>query len=206
MAWMAATACLACLLWSVPLVRLRPLDVAIAPVGFDAVAFAERYWQKDLLPALAGASPIAAVLPALQADPATACASFGRSVGLSRSCLYLVRGAGRVVKISSGACLVELDDPINTTIALASGFVFGTVVRDVTGTVDPAARANSLDLAAAATEINRIVQELVIAQLVSQVAPGRTITFVACGQVQGRLPAGKTWTLIPLEAVVSEAP
>lgn len=205
-AWTAAAAGLAGLLWIVPLVRLRPLDAATAPAEFDAVAFAERHWREDLLPALAAARPIAAVIPALQADPAAACESFGRSVGLSRSCLYLVRGEGRVVEFSPGVCLVELAAPTEATVALATGLVFGTAVRDITGTVDPAARADSRELAAAATELNRLVQERVIAGLVSQATPGQTIAFVGCGQVQGRLPAGKPWKLIPLEVVVAEAP
>ncbi len=205
-AWAAVAVGLAGLLWVVPLVRLRPLDAATAPVGFDAVAFAERHWREDLLPAIAEARPIAAVLPALQADPVAACQSLGRSVGLSRSCLYLVRGEGRVVELGRGGCLVQLTEPPGATVSLATGLVFGTAVRDVTGTVDPAARADSRELAAAATELNRLVQERVIAALVSQAAPGQTIEFVACGQVQGRLTTGTPWKLIPLEVVVMEAP
>lgn len=205
-AWLAFAVVLAGLLWFVPLVRLRPLDAATDPAGFDAMAFAEHHWQQDLLPALAAAQPIAEVLPAVQVDPAGACESFGRSVGLSRSCLYLVRGEGRVVELGSGGCLVQLNDPTEATVSLATGLVFGTAVRDVTGTVDPAARADSRDLAAAATELNRLVQQRVIAGFVSQVERGRMIQFVACGQVQARLPAGKPWKLIPLRVVVSEDP
>lgn len=205
-AWLAFVVVLAGLLWFVPLLRLRPLHVALDPAEFDAMAFAEHHWQQDLLPALAAARPIAEVLPAVQVDPAGACESFGRSVGLSRSCLYLVRGEGRVVEVGSGGCLVELADPTGATVSLATGPVFGTAVRDVTGTVDPAARADSRDLAAAASELNRLVQERVIAGFVSQVQPGQTIEFVACGQVQARLTAGKPWKLIPLRVVVSGDP
>lgn len=205
-AWTALAVGLGVFLWFVPLVRLRPLDAANDPAGFDAVAFAARHWKEDLVPALASARPIEEVLAAVAANPAEACESFGRSIGLSRSCLFLVRGVGRIEAMSGGACLVRLTTPPNATVALSTGLVFGTAARDVTGTVDPAARADSRDLAAAATEINRLVQERVIGPLTARGAVGRTITFVACGQVQGRLPAGKPWKLIPLEALVTEEP
>lgn len=204
--WSAIAAGVAGLLWLVPLVRLRPLDAVAAPAAFDATAFAERHWHDDLLPALARARPIEEVLAALRADPAAACESFGRSVGLSRVCLYLVQGTGRIEAVSGGACLVRLTEPADTVVALSTGLVFGTAVRDITGTVDPAARADSRDLATAASEINRLVQERVIADLTARGSPGRTIDFVACGQVQGRLPEGKPWKLIPLEIVLPEEP
>ncbi len=205
--WTAAAVLIAGLLWQFPLVRLRPLDAPSAdPQAFDPVGFAERFWSDDLQPALADARPIAAVIAAIKADPAAACQSFGRSVGLSRSCIYLVEATGTVAAASSSECLVELDDPPGLTVALTIGPVFGTVVRDLPGTIDPAARADSRDLAAVATEVNRLVQERVIAGLKSSIAPGQRIECVACGQLQGSLPTDKPWKLIPLAVHPAEKP
>jgi predicted lipoprotein len=90
-------------------------------------------------------------------------------------------------------------------VELATGLVFGTAIRDVTGTVDPASRTDSRDLAAAAAAINRLAQERAIAPL-KAAAAGRTVEFVACGQVQGTLPGDKPWRLIPVRITLHEAP
>lgn len=200
-----AAAILAGLVWLVPLVRLRPLDEGRAAAErFDAAAFAERFWAADLQPACDTAKDAADVLDAVRRDPAAACRAFGRSPGLSRTCLYLVRGSGTITAVGPTACRVALADG-RGDVELATGLVFGTAIRDVTGTVDPASRTDSRDLAAAASEINRLVQERAIA-LLKTAAAGQPLEFVACGQVQATLPASKPWKLIPVRITFQEAP
>ena len=206
-AWLVravAVALLAGLVWQVPLVRLKRLDELAAAEVFDAKAFAERFWAADLEPACGGAKDVADVLDAVRRDPAAACHTLGRSPGLSRTCLYLVRGSGTIADVGPTACRVALADG-RGDVELATGLVFGTAIRDVTGTVDPASRTDSRDLAAAASEINRLVQERAIAPLKAGAAAGRTLEFVACGQVQGMLPAGKAWKLIPVQITLQQA-
>ena len=195
----------AALAWRFPLIHFSRLDRAVeaeASAKFDAAAFAERFWDHDLTPALADAAELADVLPVLRSDPQAACGKWGRSVGLSRSCLYLVRGRGVVSSVENSAVKIILDREKSGDVELATAMVFGSVVRDVTGRIDPAALADSRDLNQAATEINRLVQERVIAKLKDQATEGATVSFVACGQVQGKLVAGKPWKLIPLEVEV----
>lgn len=193
------------LLWRHPLVRVRRLSDAVAVAAFDPGVFAERFWDADLLPALATAHEAGAVLAALRHDAAEACRSLGRSVGLGRTCLYLVRGSGTIAAVEPTGCRVVLDDDAGEVV-LATGLVFGTAIRDVTGTVDPASRTDSRELATAATEINRLVQDRVIAPLTSRATADARIGFTACGQVQGRLAADKPWRLIPLRVEFRDAP
>ena len=206
-AWLVravAVALLAGLVWQVPLVRLKRLDELAAAEVFDAKAFAERFWAADLEPACGAANDVADVLDAVRRDPATACQTLGRSPGLSRTCLYLVRGSGTIAEVGPTACRVALAGG-QGDVELATGLVFGTAIRDVTGTVDPASRTDSRDLAAAASEINLLAQERAIAPLKAGAAAGRTLEFVACGQVQGMLPAGKAWKLIPVQITLQQA-
>ena len=201
-----ALAILAGLVWQFPLVRFKRLDgVMAAAEAFDPRAFAERFWAEDLGPACDGAKDVADVLAAVRRDPAAACRTLGRSPGLSRTCLYLVRGSGTIAEVGPTACRVTL---VGNTgeVELATGLVFGTAVRDVTGTVDPASRTDSRDLAAAASEINRLVQERAIVPLKAAAAAGRAIEFVACGQVQAALPEGTPWKLIPVQITLQELP
>ena len=208
-AWLpraVTVALLAALVWQVPLVRLKRLDeVTAAAEVFDSKAFAERFWTADLEPACAGAKDVADVLDAVRRDPAAACQALGRSPGLSRTCLYLVRGSGTIAEVGPTACRIALAGG-QGDVELATGLVFGTAIRDVTGTVDPASRTDSRDLAAAASEINRLVQERAIAPLKAAAAAGRALQFVACGQVQGTLPADKRWKLTPVRITFQEAP
>lgn len=206
--WLAAAVALAAvagLLWHYPLVRIRRLDAAAAEATFDPRAFAERHWTDDLLPALDAARDAGEVMAAIRRDATEACRSLGRSVGLSRSCLYLVRGQGTIAEVGPSGCRVILDGDAGEAL-LATGLVFGTAIRDITGTVDPASRTDSRELAAAASEINRLVQERVIAPLASEAKAGSRIEFVACGQVQGTLPEGKPWKLTPVRITLQEAP
>jgi len=189
------------LLWRHPLVRVRRLSDVVAVDAFDPRAFAERFWASDLMPALATARDAGAVLAAVRRDAAGACRTLGRSVGLSRTCLYLVRGAGTIAAMDPAGCRVVLDDDAGEVV-LVTGLVFGTAVRDVTGTVDPASRTDSRELTAAAAEINRLVQDRVIAPLATRGSAAARIDFIACGQVQGTLPADRPWKLIPLRADV----
>lgn len=198
--WVLITAALAIgggLLWSFPLIRIRRISAVATAAAFDPRAFAERFWADDLTPGLATARDAGEVLAAVRRDAAEACRSCGRSVGLSRTCLYLVHGAGTIAAIEPAGCRVVLDGGAGEVL-LATGRVFGTAVRDVTGTVDPAARTDSRELAAAATEINRLVQDRAIAPLAANATAGGRVEFVACGQVQGTLAADKPWKLIPL--------
>jgi len=144
-------------------------------------------------------------MAAIRRDATEACRSLGRSVGLSRSCLYLVRGQGTIAEVGPSGCRVILDGDAGEAL-LATGLVFGTAIRDITGTVDPASRTDSRELATAASEINRLVQERVIAPLASEAKAGGRIEFVACGQVQGTLPQGKPWKLTPVRITLQEAP
>jgi predicted lipoprotein len=206
--WLVAAVALAAvagLLWRFPLVRIRRLDATATKSTFDPRDFAERHWANDLLPALDAARDAGEVMAAIRRDATEACRSLGRSVGLSRSCLYLVRGQGTIAEVGPSGCRVTLDGDAGEVL-LATGLVFGTAIRDVTGTVDPAARTDSRELAAAASEINRLVQERVIARLASDAKTGGRVEFVACGQVQGKLPQGKPWKLTPVRITLQEAP
>jgi predicted lipoprotein len=206
--WLVVAAIMAAvggLLWRYPLVRIRRLADSPTVAAFDSRAFAERFWADDLTPAFAKAGNAGEVMAVIRRDGAEACRSLGRSVGLSRTCLFLVQGAGTIVEVEAAGCRVALDGDAGE-VMLATGLVFGTAVRDVTGTVDPASRTDSRELAAAATEINRLVQDRVIAPLTAAAKAGGRAEFVACGQVQGRLPADKPWKLIPLRASVVAGP
>ena len=131
-AWLVravAVALVAGLAWQVPLVRFRRLDEVAAAEVFDAKAFAERFWAADLEPACGGANDVADVRDAVRRDPATACQTLGRSPGLSRTCLYLVRGSGTIAEVGPTACRVALAGGPGA-VELATGLEVGAAIRE----------------------------------------------------------------------------
>lgn len=206
LAWGVAGLMLAAVLWRFPLVRLKRLDATAAEASsFDPRAEAARFWTADLEPALTAATDARETLAVIRRDPGEACRTLGRTVGLSRNCLYLVRGRGTIVDIRSAECRVTLDGDPGEAVVLATGLVFGPAVRDITGTVDHASRTDSRELAELSNEINRLVHRKVIEPLTAAATVGSTIEFVACGQVPGKLPTGRPWKLLPLRTVVTSA-
>ena len=126
--WGVAGLVLAAVLWRFPLVRLKRLDTTAAVAsGFDPRSEAARFWSADLEPAFTGAADVRETLARISRDPSEACRAVGRSVGLSRSCLYLVRGRGTIVEVGPAACRVTLDgDPD----AAGTPLLGGTLVPD----------------------------------------------------------------------------
>ena len=86
--------------WIFPLFHLRSLtQVRAARAGqhFNATDFADRFWNEQLLPSLDRAAEARKVLAAIAGNPQKAQEQFGRSVGISSSYYFFLRGAGRVI-------------------------------------------------------------------------------------------------------------
>jgi hypothetical protein len=69
---------------------------------FNATNFATNYafWNDKLLKSLDRAADAGQVLAALAADPQKARMQFGRTLGISSSTLFFLRGTGRVVSVT----------------------------------------------------------------------------------------------------------
>ena len=108
-----------------------------------------------------------------------------------------MRGAGTIVSVDKQGVGVSLDSPSGPAdVVLQTGLLFGNTVRDVTGLLDASEFSDSRDFNEISTELNRIVETRVIAELKKRSAVGKPIKFYACGQL---LP--DSGSVIPLRLI-----
>jgi predicted lipoprotein len=195
----------ALLFWQFPLfhiVSLEEFEAARTAESFDAREYAKDFWVKKLVPHFAEAVDAAEVVAALRRDPQQARREFGRTVGLSRSTLLIVRGQGTITSVDRRTVGVALvDGATEPDVALVVGPVVGNAVRDASGLLSTGDFADSQHFNELATELNRLAEEGPVTDLRSSAEVGRTVEFVACGEIVGgriRWPL----KLIPVSATV----
>jgi predicted lipoprotein len=190
-------------LWFLPLFRIVSIETRSAnrdQAGESAAEFAARFWDAQLAAALPTALDAATVLAALRENAEQAREQFGRSVGLSRSYYYFVRGVGRIVSVDRTAVGVALDDDgAEADVLLLRGLVFGNAVRDATGLLNPSDYKNSQYFNDISSELNRIVEARVLPALDEQAEVGLTIRFVGCAEIGSRADGAVQLKTIPLE-------
>src|SRR5262249_10451455 len=117
------------LLWLVPLVHIIRLSDEKPPASFPAAKFAKDFSTDKLMPRLANAADAKTVVSALRENPASAGQQYGRTVGISRSRFYFVRGTGTIVSIEPQGVGLSLENANDADIVLQTGLLFGNAVR-----------------------------------------------------------------------------
>ena len=190
-------------MWLFPLfhvVSLEARSATQAEAAFNAAEFAAKFWDTTLAAALPNAADAAKLLAALRENPEQARDEFGRSVGLSRTYYFFVRGSGTIVTVDDKLLGVSLDE--NGTAAdvlLVRGLVFGNAVRDATGLLNPSDFRNSQHFNDVARELNRLVESRVLPALTEEAAIGRAIQFVGCAEAASRAGEPLNLTTVPIE-------
>jgi predicted lipoprotein len=156
---------------------------------FDATTYADKIWAAKVVPAAAkDAVDAATLLPALEADKAAASKQYGKQAGSGSPYSFLVKGAGKVVAVSSGNAVgsiqVEVAGAGRTELHLAVGPAFvGTAVRDAVGFIDFSQFTNQIDYADAATALNAKVKATVVNGLDLATIKGKSVTFTGAFQL-----------------------
>ena len=175
------------LTWFFPLFHVVQRDAlrdGDEQTAFDAAEYVKLIWTEKLPPVLPDAADAALVLAALRQDPQRARNEFGRSVGIGRSSLFLVRGRGTIMSADNKAIGVSLDaDDKEVDVSLVTGLLFGNTIRDATGLIDGDDFPSSQEFNQISAEFNRTVETTVLPRLKTHVKVGDTIEFVGCGEV-----------------------
>jgi predicted lipoprotein len=205
--WSAVAASLAIALYFFPLFHIVPLNQTeqrAADAAFDPVAFVDRFWTERLIPGATRAVDAGELVAAVARDRQSARRTHGRSVGLGGVYYYFVAGTGRVVSIEKDSVGLSLrDDQPEVHVSLATGNIFGNVVRDGTGLLDVNDFANSQDFNALSSELNRRIEKQVLPALRKRAAVGVQVQFVGCTEI-----IDEETDLLPLRVVpfVAELP
>jgi predicted lipoprotein len=190
--------------WLFPLFRIVRLDDAgkeQQEPSFNAAEFAESFWNERLLPAANDAPDAAELLSALQDTPLETREKFGRKVGVSRTRLFLLRGAGRIVSLDKeGVGVAFVQNTLGPDVILQTGLLFGNAARDATGLIVAGEFPHSQDFNEISTEINRIIEERVIPTLKERSVVGRPIEFVGCAEVADAVTDPRPLVIVPFKA------
>jgi predicted lipoprotein len=171
--------------------------------AFDAVQFAEKFWNETLLKSLDQAVKADVLLAGIQANPVAAKNQFSRRLGLSESYTYFVSGTGRVLAVSGDEIsLAVTEGATNAEVALQTGLLFGNTVRDATGLLDVNDYPNSQDFNDISAALNRIIETRVLPKLREQVKVGAKIHFAGCAEVNDETADLKPLRVIPVRAEV----
>jgi len=191
-----------CLFWFFPLfhvVHTNSGGVVEHKSAFNPADFANRYWNERLIASLSKAPDAATVLKAFRANPETARAKFGRTVGVSSTTLVVVRGNGTIMTVDKKGVGVALErDAKGPDIVLQIGLLFGNAVRDATGLLDAGDFSDSRQFNEISTELNRIIETRVIPTLKEKSVTGRQISFAGCAEIQDESEIIRPLTIIPL--------
>lgn len=175
------------LLWFFPLFHVVPVEQVQAEkqqAAFSAAQFANDFWTNRLQPSLSKAADAHEVFSVAREDPEGVRERFGRSVGLGRTKLYFLRGSGTIVSVEKDRVGVSLDGQEDEAdLVLQTGLLFGNTVRDATGLLDAGDFPNSQHFNDISSELNRIIEALVIPTLKEQAEVGREVQFVGCSAV-----------------------
>jgi predicted lipoprotein len=185
--------------WAFPPIHIRSLSkvrTAQASTQFNAADFVEIFWKERLLKSLDQAADAGRVLAA---GPQKAHEQFGRSVGISTSYYFFLRGTGRVVSVNDDAVGLSVQEEGNTVDVLVPlGLVFGNAVRDATGLLNSSSFPNAQEFNDISAGLNHIVETEVLPELQHFAAVGKRVEFVGCSEVADEDQDFKPLKLVPI--------
>lgn len=113
----------------------------------------------------------------------------GRTLGLSSSTLFFLRGSGHVVSVSKKGVAFALKDGGDTAdILLPTGLLFGNAVRDGTGLLDASAFPNSQNCNDLSTELTASSKHPCCRRCANWRSPARKFSSPAARKLEKMMP------------------
>lgn len=158
-------------------------DDTAANVGrptFDALGYATERYDSEVVPAIEeNAVEITELVPQLIADPEVTGEAYGHRSGVSSPFSYAVEGSGVAGAVDGTLLPLTIDGlPEGVSVVVQIGpAINGTALRDATGLIGFGDFLNQMEYADAATELNTMVKQSVLADFDPAAAEGRTVAF-----------------------------
>ena len=179
--------------WFFPLFHIRPLGGVATEAGqpsatpgqssvLDPTAHVSDLWDGPLRTG-DGGTEIARLWAAFDADASKARSQYGRRAGLGGAWYFGVRGQGTVDTVEKNQVVLSVaNSPRRACLEL--GVVVDNTVREAFG-VKASDFANSQDFNAISGELNRRVEQEVIAPNRALLKPSVVVEFVGCAKIGG---------------------
>jgi predicted lipoprotein len=208
--WLITTMVVAGLCWMFPLFHVVPLERAAREKQaaiFNPAEFAATFWSEKLLKSLDSAVPAEELISAMQSDPAAAKQRYSRSVGVSESYTYFLRGQGRVLVVGEDQIALAISrNATNAEVVLQVGVLFGNAIRDGTGLLNVNDFPNSQDFNAISEQLNRLVESRVQPKLREIAKAGAFVKFAGCAEVNDESSDLQPLNVVPVFAELGSKP
>ena len=172
---------LAC--WYFPLFHIRPMKSESSELAQNAPAQVESS-KLDALDTYATGTDVMQLWNAFDADLSKANSQYGRQSGLGGAWYFRVQGTGKVDSVEKNRMVLTIANSPRR-VSLDMGVVVDNTVREAIG-IKASDFANSQDFNAVSTELNRQVEQDVIAPNKGRLMPGVSVSFVGCAKINGK--------------------
>jgi hypothetical protein len=183
----------------------RSLDkhrAELKPEVFDAAVFASNYW-KEMIPVSVDEAPQPGyLLDLLNNNPDQAFGQYGRKLGISKVYYFMLKGEGIIEKADREFIIVKVDE--NTSVKIATDFIYGNAVRDGSGKVNIDEFLNMTDFNLVSVALNKIVREEVAAPLRSNAKAGQRIEFAGAFELNSENVNIADMLIMPVLARLSD--
>jgi len=198
--YVPVTLILALLLWrSCHFERLDKAKEQAERKAFSPAEYAQDFWDNKLMKNLDQAVDAQTLLPLLHTDIKQARDKYGRTLGISSVCCFLLSGQGTVISMNEDGVSVSIKTPpSDPDIVIATSFIFGNAVRDASGLIGPDQFPNSRDFNTISEEINKIVTTQVIPPFLEKVKKAITLRFVGAAEISEDEPKIHPLYVIPI--------
>jgi len=163
---------------------------------FDPMTYVSNFWQQ-LPDKFAGAVDASTLLDLFQSNMKQAVNQYGRTLGVSSSHSYLLKGEGTVTNIQNDVILINLSSE-KKTIAIQTDFIFGNDVRDASDLVNVNDFPNTMEFNTISSEINKMVATHVLAPILEIISTGDHLGFVAAATVNEETPEINPLKVVPV--------
>lgn len=179
--------------------KVSELKAASLIKEFDAVTYAEQFWNKELTPRLSTAIDLRELIEQLENNSDKAFEKYSHALGIGNLRYFLLTGQGKVTSVNENdvSILIETDS-IKRSVRLATEFVYGNAVRDAVGTIDLSDFSNTMYLNKVSAEINKKIRREVIPPFKAQVQKGMTVQFAGAIELNQKYVDLKNLQIIPV--------
>ncbi|WP_423126880.1 DUF2291 domain-containing protein [Gaoshiqia sp. Z1-71] len=187
---------------SVNIRNLQEYKASTGSAAFNATEFANVFWTENLPQSIEKAPEATELIRLLDENPDQAFKQYGRKLGLSRTCYFMLRGSGTVWSVDDEHLTVLLNN--RDTIRLATAFIFGNAIRDGSGQVDINQFINMTDFNKVSVAINKLVKEKIVSRLKRLAETGKQIEFAGVAELREDQAIPGSFTIIPVKAMISD--
>jgi len=167
---------------------------------FDAVTFAEDFWNKDLIPNLNSAIEVNKLIGLLETNPKEAFENYSKALGIGNIRFFMIRGEGEIRKVGNDDLTVLIKtDSTNHVLQIETEYIFGNAVRDASGRVDLQNFEQTSDFNNVSAEINLLIRQKVLPIIDKNAQVGKRISFVGAIELNRELNEFKNLEVIPVK-------